>query len=317
MLHSATRGVLCTFGLLTACATTHVQPDAAPPPGPVPCESAPPEVRMITPDGISNIEVWDASLWGRTEVYQPVLAVGLTSFLPHREDGACLSLTAEVQSAVDCAVLGGLSMWRLRDGSRVETTGHVGLVGVDGSEVPGRQDYSGYSIVPESFASLEPGWYLLRADLSALGAIENVGFRVAERQQREGDVLYARFYKGSRPMWRTARAECDDAECRIYVTTTERLSAELTGDISVSYDGDEVPCTPAGGSPYVVGVVCPRPAEDGTRVGVDFITEQLVSIAGDPLSAADGVSVDVELQQREGESFQAPELGLDLARGTP
>src|SRR5690606_30518042 len=118
-------------------------------------------------------------------------AVLLSLISARAPDGSCLPLSRATQEAVIREILSGMSLVRLRDGAIMAAEAKQGFFDLQGVERLHESRYV-FSLVPESIASLEDGWYVFRVDLSGLREIENIAIEPTERQAREGDVLYAR-----------------------------------------------------------------------------------------------------------------------------
>lgn len=271
-------------------------------------------VSLHTPDLVSNVEVWDPVYTAR---YSPhaAFAVYLDTLTPRSLDGRAAPHTATFASAVERAIFGGMTLLRASDGATIPAEPRGGFFDLTGTEQRTDVPYA-FSLVPTvPIESLEEGWYVFRVDLSGLDALPDVVVEPAERQSREGRVLYARVYRGSRPMWRHAATDCGSwtSECRIGVVATEASTVPLEGTLEVRYDGELVTCTPVGSSEHGVGVACPHTQHNengGTVIEVDFLSDMLVGPNGESLVLGDGVGVRIEREV----GYPVPELGLDLVR---
>lgn len=154
----------------------------------------------------------------------------------------------------------------------------------------------GFSLVPKS--PLSEGWYVLQADLSR--ALQLGIHRPHLIGPRDGDVLHARIYIGSRPMWYRLYIQCrafadapqlpvttDGRSCVFDFGLTETIGPEAfqqgSASIRVRYDNEEVACAVLDeadplGEPSV-RVVCPEPQE-GTQIEAVLESPQIP----DPLS---------------------------------
>ena len=140
----------------------------------------------------------------------------------------------------------------------------------------------GFRVVPKS--PLSEGWYVFRADLSS--ALQLGIHRPHLDGTRVGDVLHARIYIGSRPMWYRLYVQCrafadapqlpvttEGRSCVFDFGLTETISPQAfqqgSASIRVRHDNEEVVCTVLDdadplGEPSV-RVVCPEPQE-GTQI---------------------------------------------------
>lgn len=272
-------------------------------------------VGLYTPDLVSNVEVYDNLYWQADNRYS-ALTVVLSGITPRAADGSCLPSNAALVERVGNAIASGMSLVRLRDGAIVPASPRSGFFDLTGAE-RAHESTLLYSLVPDEIEALEEGWYVFRVDLSPLHAMPELSFEPEQGQAREGSVLYARIYKGSRPMWRLASAECSsrDSRCTIGVALTESLSATLSGTVSVRYDGSPVTCTFAGAAVFGISVECPYTAHSehgGSVIEVDFVSTAVVDPSGRPLTTDDGVAARIEPGQL---GHPDPNLGLALVRG--
>jgi hypothetical protein len=184
-----------------------------------------------------------------------------------------------------------LSLQRVEAGQNVNVESDIvsGFVDPEGRAEGG----PGYSVVPR--APLAEGWYLLRADLSALLPLVPAQNAPLIFGPRRGNVLHARFYMGSRPMWHVVLASCGvfplstGRTCGFTFGLSESLPAATlsaaTSAIVVRYDHLAVPCTPGGAladrDTYIGVRDCPEPAPQAL-VEVSMPTDLVPDVLGNP-----------------------------------
>jgi hypothetical protein len=179
---------------------------------------------------------------------------------------------------------------------------------------------------------LEEGWYVLRADLSAVLALEPPD-PVIEGPRR-GSVLHARVYVGSRPMWYSMTVHCGVHEgvsgrsCAYLFWLTEPMLAndlyEAAASIRVLYQGAQVTCPPlpggqADGETRIQAFGCPEPVE-GAPVEVSMPYAPIPDVRGEAEAVVSFVYRGPEFARTdflEGPLFEArftphDDLGLEV-----
>lgn len=271
------RTMLVSLLLLTACAT----PDPAPP-------YQPADALVFTPDLVSAFDTWDATrggsgTWdGSTDF--ALSSPGLVVFVSHLNlapiDGEDSWRTpdAALEAEMIDELLGGLALFRIDDGSRVEATAQRGCVDVQGADHCG--SISGYplSLVPN--APLREGWYLFRADFSSL---RRRGVDFAFQQARhEGDIAYARFYWGSHAahsaMYVTPDSRAGSAYFSALITEPISPVLQASSRLEVEIDGVLQTCEHASGD-FGVGASCPLPSS-GSTIRMTLRGDQIPDVEG-------------------------------------
>lgn len=307
-------GAVCILITASSCSGMHAHPDAGGTPVD-PTVYEPPVALIYTPDLVSRFEQFDRGLW--VAGLNSALAFTLTHFAPDPEGPLAGRPAGEAQSLITSAILAGITLVRVRDGVSVPGEARQGLFDVTGAEqalgvLPGEhQEAAPFSFVPSG--ALEEGWYVFRVDLSGARAFLPIEFADRRPWQREGDVLFARVYAGSRPMWGRASVSCAFSvpRCEIGVWFTESTAAEAAV-VTIRYDGVVVDCSPTT-LPHGIVMTCPD-TPDGTRIAVDFESTTIVDVDGEPLLAGDTTSVAVTVERAMGMGFTDPELGLGIVR---
>jgi hypothetical protein len=311
------------LALVSSCSAWHAEVDGGiwePPTGWDPLHYTPPMARIYTPDLVSRFEEPDSTIWGGGSV--TAFSFTLSHINPPSTDGRSVATFSPERRVLFLeAVQNGMSLVRVSDRAVVAAETRAGLFDTGGAEQPLNRlpgDYLNtipFSLVPT--VPLDEGWYVFRVDLTDAATFLPIAFVDDRTWQREGNVLFARVYHGSRPMWRYSAINCTDTpapRCAIGVSSTEPVTSRDLGTIRVTYDGAGVTCPASGASsPYGTSVACP-PAPPGTLVEIDFESGVIVDPMGRPLVPGDGISSVVEIDARGGAAFPDPTLALDIVR---
>lgn len=233
-----------------------------------------PEARVFTPDLVSSFEAWDpttggAGTWDEAtdvQLTRPAFAVYVSSFELPPEDGSMgpgHRPDSFLEAQMQVQLLGGLALFRMDDGSRVEADARHGCLDLTGEVVCGSSDGYFVSLVPRE--PLSEGWYLFRADFSVLNGY---GIHVTFDQARHADeVAYARVHVGSLPAVSSIRIERDDVNSTTHFTAllTERIPTELqaTSRLAVEFDGAPADCELTSDA-LAFRAACPLPPIDAT-----------------------------------------------------
>lgn len=253
-----------------------------------------------TPVTMLRLSVSDlqSNLMGGPSVEMASLTLSISSLVPPpgaRTDAETLALVQDMEQAIER----GLSLTRVADGTTVPARVMRGSFDLNGQGAsPGLGDPPAWSLVPT--APLVEGWYVFQADLS--GALNLGLLQPFLDGPHLGEVLFARVYVGSRPMWSKLYVKCSrplssppqppgvvgDRSCAFVFFLTEPIDATAhalaVGNMHVAYDDQLVACLPVENAHRrnheVVSVVCHEPAP-GTRVQAVLATNAIVSTTGE------------------------------------
>lgn len=259
-----------------------------PPPGGWEPLDIPTTLRLSSEDFRSNFETRNRipnPAIPRSSKRGPTLTLEVSGFRPpeaiSQQDFA--TYTSHVRQ-VEELLQEGLSLTRVSDGQStpVDIEVRPGWFDLQGrGPDPEFRVQPGYSVVPKN--QLREGWYVFRADLSK--ALQLGIYRPQLEGARINDVLHARIYVGSRPMWwnlfvqcRRFKAEGTEESskmpiCGFVFELTEVIDPatfeEGSKSIRVRYDNQDISCvlneksSPSGENS--VRVECPQP-KLGTKI---------------------------------------------------
>ncbi|MBK6534656.1 MAG: hypothetical protein IPF99_35435 [Deltaproteobacteria bacterium] len=228
--------------------------------------------------------------------------------------------------AAEAALAGGASLVRVADGAAIAGEVRSGWFNVSGEEVDGVR--AGWSFVPAE--PLEPGWHVLRFDLTELEALgQHIVFFAGSSTTAHS--VYARFRVDSVRSWVFTRVACQrrdhdgllpavEQACNIGGAISEAAIVDWgSTSMIVRYDDQPVECAPISLGDSWFSTTCPLPPSTDVRVDVEVFSDAIAGPNGEArlVHGFDFIDLPRVVELPDWWQFDqtipvAPSLGLEL-----